>query len=41
MTDEEIKELWLKLLNAKSYEEAYSLLRVAIPTVYDEPHRDG
>ena len=40
MTDDEIKELWLKLLNAKSYDEAFGLLRKAIPTVWDEPHQD-
>lgn len=31
MTDDEIKELWLKLLNAKTYAEAFALLREAIP----------
>ena len=31
MTDDEIVALWLKLLNAKSYDEAFNLLREAIP----------
>ena len=29
MSDEEIKELWLKLLNAKSYDEAFALIKEA------------
>lgn len=32
MTDDEIQELWLKLLNVRSYEEAFSLLREVIPS---------
>lgn len=29
MTDEEIKALWRKLLNAKNYEEVYRLIKEA------------
>lgn len=29
MSDEEIEELWLKLLNVKSYEEAFALIKEA------------